>query len=475
LGSVIGRRFYRGIAAMAMAPHGVVDGARVPKGYHRPMQRLLVWMLALGALACAGGPRGRVMSAVDAGDLDRALDEYEDFREDEGGGDGELLAQVAGLALERAVTGDDARERDAALSQLTMAGTAGLPIVERLASGERPLAIRAKALVVLARRGDSDAIAALRGFLDEDDSEVLAAAVVALDGEGDEAALIALLENTSGGVRREAAAKLEQAAPSGNALVALAEAARVDPELPVRAAATRSLAAFGAPAFDHVRERLSDPDAMVRTAAVRSLVEIDRSRALSALGLLLEVEPSQAGIEAARILAAPTEDEETVNAEGVVLARAFLRRALTTGDMTMRSQAAVALTSLPTDESLDADLLRAMRDDEDPRVRLAVASTLRRREETKAQADAALRALVQAGGMTGVQAAAILAAEEDANAIGFLRRSLRHDDAAIRRVAARALARDALRPDEARSALRDDDAMVRINAAGGILAASVAG
>jgi hypothetical protein len=45
----------------------------------------------------------------------------------------------------------------------------------------------------------------------------------------------------------------------------------------------------------------------------------------------------------------------------------------------------------------------------------------------------------------------------------------------VRRVAARSLARDALRPDEARTALRDEDPLVRINAAGGILAASVAG
>jgi HEAT repeat protein len=415
------------------------------------------------------------MSAVDAGDLERALDEYEEFREDEGGGDGDLLAHVAALALEEAASGEDARQRDAALSQLTMAGTAGLPIVERLASGERPLAIRAKALVVLARRGDSDAMSALRGFLDEDDSEVLAAAVVGLDGGEDEELLLPLLENTSADVRRQAATALEQAAPSGNSLVALAEAARVDPEAPVRAAATRSLGAFGAPAFDHVRERLSDPDAVVRTAAVRSLVAIDRSRALAAVGLLLEVEPSQAGIEAARILAAPTEDEETVNAEGVVLARAFLRRALMTGDMTIRSQAAIALSSLPPDDSLDEDLLRAMREDEDARVRLALASTMRRREETKQRADTVLRELIEAGGMTGVQAAAILAAEEDRSAIAFLRRSLRDDDAMVRRVAARSLARDALRPDEARTALRDEDPLVRINAAGGILAASVAG
>jgi hypothetical protein len=41
----------------------------------------------------------------------------------------------------------------------------------------------------------------------------------------------------------------------------------------------------------------------------------------------------------------------------------------------------------------------------------------------------------------------------------------------VRRVAARALARDAREPDAARVALRDEDQSVRLSAAGGILAA----
>ena len=47
-------------------------------------------------------------------------------------------------------------------------------------------------------------------------------------------------------------------------------------------------------------------------------------------------------------------------------------------------------------------------------------------------------------------------------------------DAALRRVAARGLARDAGRPDLARRAFHDDDPLVRIHAAGGLLAAASA-
>jgi HEAT repeat protein len=51
--------------------------------------------------------------------------------------------------------------------------------------------------------------------------------------------------------------------------------------------------------------------------------------------------------------------------------------------------------------------------------------------------------------------------------------ALADPDALARRVAARALAREARAPHRARSALRDPDPLVRIAAAGGILAASV--
>lgn len=430
-------------------------------------------IVALSVAGCAGGPRAAVMRAVEQGNVTNALDEYERFREDDGG-DGDLLAHVAALVLEDAARSDDEERRNAAISQLTLAGTAGYPVLERLSSGESPLPLRAKALQVLARRGDSDAQAALRGFLDEDDGQVLAAAVEALEVDDDEERLLSLIEHTSADVRQAAASKLQGAAPSGPARAALAEAARVDPEPRVRARAVRSLGAFGGAAFDYIRERLSDEDPSVRLAAVGALVSADRSRALAEVGSLLEIAPSRAGIEAARLLAAEPRDEDEGPSEGSVLARAFLRRALSASDASVRSQAAVALSSLPSPGDLMDDLARQMEQDSEASVRVSLATLLLTREETEERARATLREVSEGEGMAAVQAAAALARDGDSDAVDRLLETLREGEPNERRVAARAVARDALRPDDARTALRDEDALVRIHAAGGILAASVA-
>ena len=74
--------------------------------------------------------------------------------------------------------------------------------------------------------------------------------------------------------------------------------------------------------------------------------------------------------------------------------------------------------------------------------------------------------------MTGSQAAVVLAGAGDEEGLARLRADLGSTDATIRRVVVRALARDALRPIEVRDALDDEDPLVRIQAAGGILAAA---
>ncbi|MEM9191515.1 MAG: HEAT repeat domain-containing protein [Myxococcota bacterium] len=431
-------------------------------------------VLLILAAGCGGGPRAAVMRAVEEGSVPNALQEYERYRQDDGG-DGDLLAHVAALVLEEAARSEDEAQQRAALSQLTLAGTAGYPILERLGAGDSPLPVRARALQVLARRGDGDAQAALRGFLDEDDPEVLSAAVEALDGGDDEAQLIVYLEHTGASVRQAAAGRLVGAAPSGAARAALAEAARVDPEPRVRARAVRSLGAYGQAAFEYIRERLSDPDASVRLGAVSALVEADRSRALAAVGSLLEIAPSRAGIEAARLLAMESGEEGEEPSEGAVLARAFLRRALASGDASVRSQAAVALTSLRPSDDLTADLVAQMEEDSEASVRVALATLLLNQSAAEDKARETLQAVAEGEGMPAVQAAAALARNGDADAVPLLLEAMREGPPSERRVAARAVARDALRPDEARTALRDEDEIVRIHAAGGILAASVAG
>ena len=75
-------------------------------------------------------------------------------------------------------------------------------------------------------------------------------------------------------------------------------------------------------------------------------------------------------------------------------------------------------------------------------------------------------------GMTGLQAAVVLAPLGDENAIALLQQRCLSDQASLRRVAARSLARDAMRPVDVRPLLHDAEMSVRIQAAGGILAAA---
>ena len=105
-------------------------------------------------------------------------------------------------------------------------------------------------------------------------------------------------------------------------------------------------------------------------------------------------------------------------------------------------------------------------------VRLGMARALLGHEGAEEEARETLRALMEGEGMAAVQAAALLAKEGEDAALTRLEAALEAESALLRRVAARALARDAERPDAARPALRDEDPTVRIHAAGGILAAS---
>ena len=430
------------------------------------LRTALTSIVLLTAAGCGGGPRASVRSAVDARDVSRSLDEYDRFREEEGGGDPGLLALVAALVLEQAVVRGNDDQRDAAFHQLSLAGTAADPALDRLAEGADDPAIRARALGVLVTRGDSGARAELRGMLDSDDTRIVAEAARTLDAPDDTPKLLELLVHTGGDVRAAAARGLAGAAPAGSVYVALAEAARVDPIPKVRAAAVRSLGAFGAQAFETLRERLSDADQSVRMAAVGALVEADRPQALAVVGSLLEMAPSPAGVEAARVIAAS-------GGEGAETARAFLRRALVSGEANVRSHAAVALSGLPDNESLVPALAEALESEQDPQVRRALASILADRPATRAKALEALRAMMtEEEGMARVQAAAALAEHEPAAAIPVLTEAMQEGEPDVRRTAARALARDALSPDAARTALRDADVLVRIHAAGGILAAS---
>jgi len=424
--------------------------------------------LALSILllaSCGGGPRGRVATAVDAGDLEGALAAYEDYRRSEGA-DADVLGRVAALLLEEEARAEDGERRRAAILQLSLAGTAGEPALIRLSESEGITPGRLGALEVLARRGSEPAKLALRALADHDDPAVLASAIVGMDPALDRDLLLRHLESEDATVRRAAARALSAREDAG-VREALAERARVDPDASVRAAAVGALALAGPAAVDALRERLGDPTSSVRLAAVGALARADEAAAREALGALLEMAPSPAGIEAARVLA-------LLDGEIASTARAFLRRSLEARDAGLRSQAGVALTGLPASADAPVDAVRAaLRTEADPEVRLSLARALWRRE--RATAAPVLEGLLADDGMPGVQAAALLAGEAHEEAIALLDRVARGDGVSVlRRTAARALAREAMRPDAARRHLDDDDPLVRIYAAGGILAAAAA-
>ena len=444
------------------------------------MSRSLLLLGALALAGCGGGPRSRVANAVDQGDLSGALAAYEDFRRTEGS-DRDVLGRVAGLLLEREASSEDAERRRAAVVQLGLAGTSGEPILTRLSRAEGSAASRLDALSALARRGHEDARLALRALADSDDPEVVAASVEGMDPELDGPLLRSLLASPHTGTRAAAARILAPLASEAENRAALEEVARVDAEPSVRAAAVRALGRSGAAAVPALRERLGDPASSVRLAAVSALIEADREQALLALGSLLEVTPSPAGIEAARLIAqlAPVEGSTSVPTSAPSAARAFLRRALASESASLRSQAGVALAGLPASAESPIDAVRtALAQEEDPEVRLALARALLTRDVPTAHR--ALEGLLDADGMPRVQAAALLAQSSDEpgneRAREVLRRVIASDaESILRRTAVRALAREAMEPDAVRASLRDDDAMVRIYAAGGILAAAAAG
>lgn len=406
-------------------------------------------------------------------DVPGALAAYDSFREVDGA-DVDLLASVAALVLELEARSGDPRRRDAALLQLRLAGNAGVPTLRRLADVRDDPLLQARALEALARRGDAHARALLYGLLDSDDPTIVAAAIPTMDPEEETPRLLAYLRDTDPGVRRAAALALGAAVDSFEAMSALAEAARVDPNARVRAAAARALGGFGAAAVPFLRERLGDADAGVRMAVVGALLRADRSTALELLAPLLATPPSRAGIEAARLIAlgVPPTASAPAATQHVDDARLYLLAALRDDDPSLRAQAAVAIVSLSTDEAWADRLREALAREPEPTVRLGIARALRSLDPDDAVAQEALEELLANDGMPAVQAAAVLARSGHPAALRRLQGALTADDTLLRRVAARALAKDAGRPDDVRALLRDDDPFVRIHAAGGILAAA---
>ncbi len=213
----------------------------------RIAQRARSLVFFIGMLACAG-PRAAVHDAVTARDVPRALGAYDEFREVDGS-DVNLLADVAALLLELEALSDDAARSAAAIAQLRLAGTAGAPALDHVAHSEGVSVARGRALQTLARRGDAEARAYLYSMLDEDDPAIVAIAIEAVDPVDESDRLLRYLSDTDPDVRHAASLQLARVPESVPVLHALSDVARVDPDAAVRSAAVRALGGFGAVAI----------------------------------------------------------------------------------------------------------------------------------------------------------------------------------------------------------------------------------
>lgn len=445
----------------------------IPKlGAQRTLVLSVLGVCASILAGCGGGLRARIGEAARVGDFESAWRDYEAVRQSDGD-DVDLLALVAEALLVRQARDSDPVLRTAAVGQLVLAGTRGREPLERLAQGPIELAI--EALEALTRTGARDAQRLLRGLADAFDPRVRAAAAFAMSATDDRRWLEAACIEPSARVRETACARLADLAPDSDVLVLLAERARRDPEPAVRIAAALALGRFGASAVLVLRDRLSDPDPRVRSAALEALLRADRQEGRSAVASILEMPTSAVTIEAARLLATPLDRSSPPSSDDLASARTHLAAALTHPDPVLRARAAVALGALRLTEEFARSLLPRVEEEPDVGVRATLCRVLSALDAAREPAIRCLRrAMAEDHGMVGTQAAVALVTMRNEEGLERLRADLEAPSTEVRRVAARALAREALRPVEVQRALSDPDALVRIHAAGGILAARAA-
>lgn len=421
------------------------------------------WMRVVGwcgcwlmALSCASSSaEGGWLQALERGQYAAALQHYEHA----GRNPSDLRAWAQAQLLSAA------HARESTLSRAGFATLRGLGrradlVLTRIEDEAEPR-LRAQALDIRAASGESDARAQLRALLSSPDAELVDLAHGALDPDADSdgALLESALSSPRAARRTRALQLLARAEPRPARLPGLLGVARFDPEPTLRAAALRALGRFGqaqpevATALENA---LRDPDDQVRSAALDTLPQVAPAAARGLLDAQLGAASTSLSIAAAaalRRMGAAAEPER---------ARAALLAALSSGDVAVRAQAALALSSLPADH----DLLRQRLAVESwPPVRLLIALGLGVREPA---AHTVLTELAQLDTVTGVEAAGELALETP-SARARLLVLLRDRSPLVRASVARQLARLDSSCAELAPLLADAAWQVRLAAAGAVL------
>lgn len=417
-------------------------------------------VLCVTLLAC-GEPaaRGRLVSSVEKGEYARALALYE-----RDGRQRALLRAFAETLLLDASRSDDAAVRREAFQEWSQLGTRALPWLERLSEASEPERVRAAALQTRLELGDGAARSALRKLLDSADPEVIDRAYAALDPDKDRALLVGALRAPRLARREQALRLLARVDPPDPSLLpALIEVARFDPEPPLRAAAVRALARYGAPAADTEDIALHDASESVRAAALEVLPQLQPTAAEVLLSQQLGSTDSASSVAAAATLLRMQPPREPERAEAAII------RALQSGDGALRAQAASTLRTLPPSAAVLASVRARLASEPLPEVTLLLCLALPPDDK---DARATLERLMRGGGMAAVQASAELArrsaAEKDAASVRLT--ALRtHTSALVRRAVAHALASATHHAEAIVPLLADASADVRSAAAGAVL------
>jgi HEAT repeat protein len=422
-------------------------------GARRPLTLLVAASLAAASCSGAGDQLSRVAAR---GDVRGALRMYQAHARTHGGSDADALAAVALVILRRAAGSTDARERNAGFAAVRSLGVRTRDLLAELRREPGVVGERAAAILYDMDGRSGSPPRELDAALGSDEPERRVAGTAALEGRGDVAGLVALLDGVVPEVRRAAAQRLGRMSRFPAATAALVEHALRDPAAEVRSACVQALGNHGAAGTGALEQALSDRDSMVRMSVPSSLVAASLTRAEAALLPLLAQPPTALALEAARALAGRRNP----------LATDYILNALEDPRADVRAQAAVGTMAL---SDAHADALSPHLEDADVEVQVRVAGVLAHRPQYRARIVRALRPVSERPDpFVAVRALGVLVDAGDRDAATPLRGALRSSDVTVRRLALLAWSRLAVEDHDVSPLaplLEDPDLSVRLMAA----------